>query len=140
MGPGDVPETAGGDEIMVVVAVIQPFKLDNVALALEQIDAFRGMTIFDCRGSTGDYSEGVAPATGTAGAVQRRRVGERGVVELAPRVRLEIVVRGAVDANVIAGTIARVAHTGRAGDGLVTIAPLANVLRIRTMENGPDAI
>jgi nitrogen regulatory protein PII len=132
--------TPSGDEIFVVVALIQPFKLDSVALALEQIDSFRGMTVIECRGSVGDYAEGIGVPNGGTGAVHRRRAGEQGLVELASRVRLEIVVRGKAHATDIAETIARVAHTGRAGDGFVSTALLASLIRIRTMETGVDGI
>ena len=129
-----------GDEVFVVVAFMQPFKLDGVSLALAQIDAFHGMTVSECRGFSGDYSDGHQGPVEAGGGGQHRRLGEQGPVDLAAGVRLEIVVRGAVHAGVITDTIARVAHTGRPGDGLVYSAQLSSVLRIRTMQAGPDAI
>jgi nitrogen regulatory protein PII len=126
-------------DVYMVVAYIQPFKVDSVALALAQIDAFRGMTVIECRGSTGDYSVAETRLETESGP-PRRRVGERGVVELAARIRLEIVVEGMTNANIISHTIARVAHTGRPGDGLVSAARLSTVLRIRTMQEGTGAV
>jgi nitrogen regulatory protein PII len=61
------------------------------------------------------------------------------VVDFLPKVKLEIAVSDdAVDT--VIETITRAAHTGRIGDGKIFVSSLERVVRIRTSEEGEDAI
>jgi nitrogen regulatory protein P-II 1 len=130
--------------LFMVVAFIQPFKLDSVTLALEQIPEFNGMSVSDCRGfghgklrpeerSTSDVT---TPATERAAPPPA----EQGLIDFRPKVRLEIAVAGRAHANTVVETIVRTAHTGRRGDGKVLLWPIAHAVRVRTSEVDRDAL
>jgi nitrogen regulatory protein P-II 2 len=109
-----------------IIAYIQPHKLNEVKEALYKADVFK-MSV-----------------TNALGAGQQKGYHEtyRGVdieVNLLKKVRLEIAVNSefvqpTVDA-IVAG-----ARTGKIGDGKIFIIPLDDVVRIRTGETGTDAI
>jgi nitrogen regulatory protein P-II 1 len=56
-----------------------------------------------------------------------------------PKIRIEIVVDEAEVANVVEAIVAT-ARTGKIGDGKVWVAPLDEVVRVRTGERGADAL
>ena len=56
-----------------------------------------------------------------------------------PKVRLEVVVDDADAADVI-DVIVKAAQTGKIGDGKVWVVPVETVVRVRTGEQGPDAL
>ena len=143
------PEDAGGDnatagatsDMRMVMAVIQPFRLDAVMMALEQLPGFGGMTVTDCRGvgraGHGGDAQGSRPrGPHLAGA----DAGDRGVTDFTTKVRLEAVVNGAGLARLVIETIVRVAHTGRAGDGKVFSWPVVHTVRVRTSETDANAL
>jgi len=109
-----------------VVAMIQPHKLNDVKQALFKKDVFK-MTI-----------------TNVLGAGQQKGFTEtyRGVeteVNLLKKVRIEI----AVNADYVKPTIDAIiegARTGSIGDGKIFVMPLEECYRIRTGESGNDAI
>ena len=122
------------NDLWMIMAVIQPFKLDDVTLALEQLPHFGGMTVSDCRG----FGRGkVADEPGAAEDVQR---GQGLVVDFTGKTRLEIAVSGWADADSIAETIARAAHTGNPGDGKVFVWPLQRAVRVRTFDEADRAV
>lgn len=141
-GAGSVQGIAGTTTDMhMVMAVIQPFRLDAVMMALEQLRGFGGMTVSDCRGF------GRAGNGGEAQASRPRDprapdpdTGDRGVTDYTTKVRLEAVVNGADFAHSVIETIVRVAHTGRAGDGKVFSWPVAHAVRVRTSETNANAL
>lgn len=100
-----------------VVAMVQPFKLDVIVLTLTRHPAYDGMTLTDCRGLS-------AP---TAGEIASE--GERDEPRL--QTRLELLVTGRVWAEAVADAIAQVAHTGRPGDGTILILPVQESTSIR---------
>ncbi|MYV37321.1 P-II family nitrogen regulator, partial [Streptomyces sp. SID1328] len=61
------------------------------------------------------------------------------VVDLVPKVRLELVVEDAVAEEAI-DAIVEAARTGRIGDGKVWSVPVETVVRVRTGERGPEAL
>lgn len=128
-------------EFWMIEAMIQPFKLDSVTLALEQLPEFRGMTVSECRGFGPDRlaQDETAPAN-ESGTAPRRRRSDSDLVDFAPKVKLEIVVAGRVAADVVVSTIARVAHTGRRGDGKIFLWPVTRVVRVQTMQEGEAAL
>ncbi len=108
-----------------IKAIIKPFKLESVRDALSEI--------------------GIEGLTATEVKVYGRQKGHtelyRGaeyVVDLLPKVKLEIAVRDdMVDRTVAA--IEEAAKTGKIGDGKIFVLPLADAIRIRTGERG-DAV
>ncbi len=110
----------------VVVAVIKPFKLDEVKDALQGVGV-EGMTVTDVRG----YGRQRGHTEVYRGAEYR--------VDLIPKVRLEI----AVDDDQVDEVIKAVTTTARTdsiGDGKVWVVPVEQVIRIRTGERGRDAL
>ena len=130
------------DDIWMIEAIIQPFKLDAVTLALEELPEFPGMTVSDCRGfgqeKLAESEQSHAPAS-DAGLLRRRR-GDSDFVDFTDKAKLEIAVAGRAAADVIAATIVAAAHTGRRGDGKVFMWPLSRVVRIRTSAEGASVV
>ncbi len=109
-----------------VIAVIKPFKLDEVRDALTKLE-IHGMTITEVKG----YGRQKGHAEIYRGAEY--------VVSFIPKVRLEIAVPdGLVDAAVEA--IRSGAHSGQIGDGKIFVQPIEHAMRIRTAETGEDAL
>src|ERR1700674_1762698 len=112
-----------------ILAVIQPSKLEAVKEALNRVEVFR-LTIVDVQGfgRQKGHSE-----------VYR---GHELTVNLLRKVQLQIAVNEefvARKANAIMEA-ARPRREGRIGDGKIFILPLEDCLRIRTGERGPEAI
>jgi nitrogen regulatory protein P-II 1 len=110
----------------VVVAIIKPFKLEEVKEALEAVGV-QGMTVTDVRGHGRQK-----------GHTEVYR-GAEYEVDFVPKTRLEILADdGHVDT--VVKTIVTTATTGSIGDGKVWVLPAEQVIRIRTGERGSDAI
>ncbi len=109
-----------------VEAIIKPFKLDEVKDALNEI-GIEGITVSEVKG----YGR-------QKGHTELYR-GAEYVVDFIPKVKLEIAVS---DDLVVKGleTIQNTAKTGRIGDGKIFVLPLEEAVRIRTGENGGEAI
>lgn len=109
-----------------IEAIVKPFKLDDVRQALSEIGV-TGMTVTEVKGFGRQK-----------GHTEFYR-GAEYVVDFLPKVKLEIAVADdAVDTVIEA--ISRAAHTGRIGDGKIFVTTLERVVRIRTAEEGEDAI
>ncbi len=109
-----------------ITAIIKPFKLDDVRSALSDIGV-QGVTVSEVKGFGRQK-----------GHTELYR-GAEYVVDFLPKVKLEIAVDDAQTDTVIE-TIRSAANTGKIGDGKIFVAPLEQVIRIRTGETGPDAI
>jgi len=109
-----------------VEALIRPQKLEDVKSALADIGV-KGMTVTEVRGSGKQK-----------GYTQHYR-GAEYTVNLLQKVKIEIVVKDE-DAHSIAKAIAEAARTGEIGDGKIFLIPVADVIRIRTGEEGEIAI
>jgi nitrogen regulatory protein P-II 1 len=109
-----------------VTAVIKPFKLDDVRSALEKLGV-HGMTVTEASG----YGR-------QRGHTEVYR-GAEYVVDLVPKVRLEVVVDSAEAENVIQA-ITAAAQTGKIGDGKVWVTSVESVVRVRTGERDADAL
>jgi nitrogen regulatory protein P-II 1 len=110
----------------VVVAVIKPFKLDDVKEALEGIGV-QGMTVSDVRG----FGRQKGHTEVYRGAEYQ--------VDFVPKTRLEV----AVDddqADDVVKAIVTSARTDSIGDGKVWVLSAEEVVRIRTGEKGADAL
>ena len=115
------------DSMHAVVAIIQPFMLDQVVDALRLVPNFPGMSVSELRG----FGRRCAHAP---------HRGERTEVEpFEEKVRIEVSCRDA-ELKAIVYTICRAAHTGNPGDGKAFVSPLTWVVRIRTGEEGPEVL
>lgn len=115
------------DSMHTVVAVIQPFLLEQVVDALRLVPNFPGMSVSDLRGFGRRCAH--APLRG-----------ERTEVEpFEEKVRIEIHCRQP-ELQPILDSIRKAAHTGNPGDGKVFVGPLTRVLSIRTGEEGADVL
>lgn len=109
-----------------IKAVIQPHMLQRVLEALHRLPHFPGATISDCRGQGRGGGQGDAPpAEQTLG--------------LSDKVKLEIFCDNGY-ASELVHVIRQAAHTGRPGDGIIMIADLPRVVRIRTGEEQDEAV
>jgi len=110
----------------IVIAIVKPFKLDDVREALDAIGA-RGMTVTEVKG----YGR-------QKGHTEIYR-GAEYVVNFLPKTRLEIAVPDErVDA--VVETICSAARTGAIGDGKIFVIPLERAVRVRTGETDDDAL
>lgn len=109
-----------------IEAIIKPFKLDEVKDALQEA-GLQGITVTEVRGFGRQK-----------GHTELYR-GAEYVVDFLPKVKIEIVVPDSqVDRMVEA--IVNAARTGRIGDGKIFISPVETAIRIRTGEDGENAI
>jgi nitrogen regulatory protein P-II 1 len=109
-----------------IEAIIRHFKLEDVKNALSE-QGITGMTITEVRGF-GRQKGHTETYRGTEYAV-----------DFVPKVKMEIVVDGAM-VNSVVDTIMRTAQTGQIGDGKIFISALSESIRIRTGETGGEAI
>ncbi len=109
-----------------VTAVIKPFKLDDVRAALEQLGV-HGMTVTEASG----YGR-------QRGHTEVYR-GAEYVVDLVPKVRLEVLIDSA-DTEAVIAAITAAAQTGKIGDGKVWVTPVEAVVRVRTGERDIEAL
>jgi len=109
-----------------VVAIIKPFKLEEVRDALLGI-GIHGMTIIEVKG----YGR-------QKGHTEIYR-GAEYAVNFLPKLRVEVAVTDEeVDSAVEA--ISSAAKTGQIGDGKIFVTPIDQALRIRTGETNADAL
>jgi nitrogen regulatory protein P-II 1 len=109
-----------------VEAIIKPFKLDEVKEALSEI-GIQGMTVTEVKGFGRQK-----------GHTELYR-GAEYVVDFLPKIKVEITVSDEMAEKVVDAIVAA-ARTGRIGDGKIFVLPLAEAVRIRTGERGPDAV
>ena len=109
-----------------IEAIIREEKLNAVKAILERY-GYLGMTVSDV---TGRGRQG--------GLVLQWRVGEY-KVEFLPKIKVEVVVLDE-DVAKILNAITSVARTGEIGDGKLFVVPVENAVRIRTGEEGDNAI
>src|SRR5664279_3567579 len=112
--------------VKLVVAVVKPFKLDDVKEALK-VMGIQGLTVTEVQGFGRQR-----------GHTEVYR-GAEYEVEFVPKVRLEIVVDDERMAEVL-DTVVEAANTGKIGDGKVWVVPVEEVVRVRTGERGSDAL
>ena len=109
-----------------VVAIIKPFKLDDVKAALGEL-GLQGLTVSDVQGFGRQR-----------GHTEVYR-GAEYTLDFVPKVKIEVLVDDGEAESVAAGLM-EAARTGKIGDGKVWIAPLDSVYRIRAGEAGADAL
>jgi len=109
-----------------VIAVIKPFKLDEVRDALTRI-GIHGMTVTEVKG----YGR-------QKGHMEIYR-GAEYAVNFLPKIRLEVAVSSERIDQVVEA-LAGAAKTGQIGDGKIFVTPLESAMRIRTGETDLDAL
>ncbi|MFM9036205.1 MAG: P-II family nitrogen regulator [Actinomycetota bacterium] len=109
-----------------ITAIVKPFKLDDVKDALKAAGV-QGITVSEVRGF------------GRQGGHTETYRGAEYKIDFVPKARLEIVVAyDAVDGVVSA--IKAAAATGKIGDGKIWVTGVDRIIRIRTGEEGHDAV
>ena len=109
-----------------ITAVIKPFKLDEVKDALKSNDV-TGITVTEVRGF------------GRQGGHTETYRGAEYKIDFVPKVSLSIVVDDE-QVDMVVDTIAVAARTDKIGDGKIWVTDVDRVIRIRTGEEGPDAV
>ena len=109
-----------------VIAVIKPFKLDEVRDALTRIGV-HGMTVAEVKG----YGR-------QKGHMEIYR-GAEYAVNFLPKVRLEVAV-ATEQLDKVMEAVAAAAKTGQIGDGKIFVTPVEQAVRIRTGETDADAL
>lgn len=110
-----------------ILAFVQPFKLDDVTRKLQQVSDFPGMTVGAVRGFGREHVE--SPRKSAAEQLE----------DYTEKVHIETIVHDdQVDAVVEA--IAGAAHTGRYGDGMIFVLPVERAVRIATLGQGDRAV
>ncbi len=109
-----------------VAAIIKPFKLDDVREALSEIGV-TGITVIEVKGFGRQK-----------GHTELYR-GAEYVVDFLPKIKVEIAIDDDLLDRVIEA-ISAAAKTGKIGDGKIFVYELAQAIRIRTGETGPEAL
>ena len=109
-----------------VTAVVKPFKLDDVKEALKTTGV-AGMTVSEVRGF------------GRQGGHTETYRGAEYQIDFVPKVLVEVVVGDAI-ADAVVDAVAAAAATGKIGDGKIWVRDVERIVRIRTGEEGADAV
>ena len=109
-----------------VVAIIKPFKLDEVRQALTAIGV-HGMTITEVKG----YGR-------QKGHTEIYR-GAEYAINFLPKIRVEVAV-STEQTDEVVSVMGAAARTGKIGDGKIFVTPIEHALRIRTGETDSDAL
>jgi nitrogen regulatory protein PII len=109
-----------------ITAIIKPHKVDEVKTALREV-GITGITVSEVKGF------------GRQGGHTEHYRGAEYTVEFTPKAKLEIVV-DTDQVTTVTDTIRRAANSDKIGDGKIWVTPVETVIRIRTGEQGTDAI
>jgi nitrogen regulatory protein P-II 2 len=109
-----------------VVAIIKPFKLDDVRESLAEVGV-QGVTVTEVKGFGRQK-----------GHTELYR-GAEYVVDFLPKIKLEVAVADDQLDRVIEAIQAS-ARTGKIGDGKIFVSTIDEAIRIRTGERGPEAV
>ena len=109
-----------------ITAVIKPFKLDAVKDALKEAGV-TGITVSEVRGF------------GRQGGHTETYRGAEYKIDFVPKVGIEVVVDESV-VDAVVDAIKNGASTGKIGDGKIWVSDVDRIVRIRTGEEGPDAV
>lgn len=109
-----------------IVAIIKPFKLDEVREALAEVGV-SGLTVTEVKGFGRQK-----------GHTELYR-GAEYVVDFLPKIRVELAVSTEQSDRAIEAII-KAAHTGKIGDGKIFVLPVEQAIRIRTGETGRQAL
>ena len=109
-----------------IIAIIQPFKLDEVREALAEI-GIQGMTMTEVRGF------------GRQKGHKEVYRGSEYTINYVPKIKLEIAVSDEL-AERATEVIREKAQTGKIGDGKIFVFNLESAVRVRTGESGSEAL
>ncbi len=128
MPPTGAASRAEGVEfsMKMVVAIIKPFKLDEVKEALHEV-GIKGITVTEAKGFGRQK-----------GHTELYR-GAEYVVDFLPKVKIEVVMEDSMVERAVEA-IMHSAHTGRIGDGKIFVSGIEDAIRIRTGERGDAAV
>jgi nitrogen regulatory protein P-II 1 len=110
-----------------IKAIIQPHMLSKVMSALHALPHFPGVTVSDCQGQGRGRGEG------------GRYLATEETIFFAKRIKLEIFCDDAVSDELVS-LIQRIAQTGNPGDGVIMVADLSRVVRIRSGQTQQEAV
>lgn len=111
--------------MQLVTAIVKPHMLDDVKDALKALGV-SGMTVSEVKGF------------GRQGGHTETYRGTEYTIDFVPKVKLEVVVDG--DADKVVDAISGAAQTGKIGDGKIWVTDVGRLVRIRTGEEGPEAV
>ncbi|WP_104721851.1 P-II family nitrogen regulator [Helicobacter mesocricetorum] len=114
------------EKIFKVEIITRPEKLNSLKDALAQ-RGIKGMTVSNVMG-----------AGNQKGKTEVYR-GSEMTIDLLPKIRIEIIAKESLVDNIIE-VAKKTLNTGSMGDGKILLSPLENVIRIRTGQEGIDAI
>ena len=109
-----------------ITAIVKPFKLDDVKDAVKAAGV-TGITVTEVRGF------------GRQGGHTEVYRGAEYNIDFVPKVKLELVVDDAI-VDTVVETLTAAATTGKIGDGKIWVTTVERLVRIRTGEEGADAI
>jgi len=109
-----------------IEAIIKPFKLDEVKNALHEV-GITGMTVIEVKGFGRQK-----------GHTEVYR-GAEYVIDFLPKLKIEVVVDDAIAERAVQA-IQDTARMDKIGDGKIFVVPVEQAIRIRTGEQGPDAV
>src|SRR5713101_1004756 len=113
--------TPDGEAMKKIEAIIKPFKLDEVKNALHEV----GVTEVKGFGRQKGHTE-----------VYR---GAEYVIDFLPKIKVEVVLDDALVERAVQAVM-DAARTDKIGDGKIFVVPVEQAVRIRTGEQGPDAV
>jgi len=109
-----------------ILAVIKPFKLDEVRTTLDRLGV-KGMTVSEANG----YGR-------QKGHTEIYR-GAEYAVNFLPKLKVEVGIEDGLEDKVVAA-VAAAAKTGQIGDGKIFVLPIERAMRVRTAETGDEAL
>jgi nitrogen regulatory protein PII len=112
--------------VKLVTAIVKPYRVEDVKEALKRAGV-AGLTVSEARGF------------GRQGGHTETYRGAEYQVDLVPKARLDVVVDDE-DVDAVIEAITEGARTGKIGDGKVWVTAVEQMLRIRTGEQGSDAL
>jgi len=112
--------------VKLIVGIVKPHKLDDVKESLKELGV-HGLTISEVQGFGRQR-----------GHTEVYR-GAEYTIDFVPKVRVEILVDDSETDRVLRSLV-EAARTGKIGDGKAWVVPVESVVRIRTGEEGPDAL
>lgn len=115
-----------GEIMKKIEAIIRPTKVEDVKNALEKA-GYVSMTITEVKGR------------GQQKGIKQVWRGREYTVDILPKVKIELTVKDENEDEVV-GVIVQSAKTGNFGDGKIFVIPVEKIIRIRTGEEGGDAI
>ena len=109
-----------------ITAIVKPHRLDDVKNALKSAGV-QGMTVSEVKGF------------GRQGGHSETYRGSEYAIDFIPKIRIELIIDESL-VDVTIDTIRTSAQTGKIGDGKIWVSDVARLIRIRTGEEGNDAI